>query len=313
MGLVTSFEMLFPLVIVAGIGNSAFHPADYSILNASVAPERMGRVFSMHTFAGYTGAAIAPATMIFLSAYRDWRFALLVVGGLGLIMAFVILAQFSFLHDDHLTKPDKDKEKPEEVKGTLQSSLALFFSKPMILFFLFFALTAMTLRGIHSFAVVASVALHDISLASAGTALTVFLAASAAGILAGDMLADWTKRHDLVAGLAFILSAIVFGILGSLSVSTFLFIGMFCIAGLVQGMVRPARDMMVRALTPEGSSGRVFAFMSVGISVGGMLVPVFFGWIIDLEAPSWIFWLPALFMVGSTLTVMLQDRVEEKD
>ena len=307
MGLVNDFAMLFPLVIVAGIGNSVFHPADYSILNASVAPERMGKAFSMHTFAGYTGAALAPATIIFLSAYRDWRFALIVVGALGVAMGFIILAQFKLLHSDHAS-PAKDK-KPSEADGNGGNggSLSLFFSRPMILFFLFFALTAMTLRGVHSFSVVAAVALHDINLTSAGTALTAFLTASAVGILIGGVMADRTERHDMIAGLAFVFSAVIFGILVTVSFSTFLLIGMFTLAGLAQGVVRPARDMMVRTLTPEGSSGRVFGFVSTGISVGGVLAPVFFGWIVDLDASHWIFWLLALFMLGATATVMFQE------
>lgn len=303
MGLVPSFAWLFPLVFLAGLGNSVFHPADYSILNSSVAAERMGRAFSLHTFAGYTGAALAPASIIFLAALRDWRFALIVVGGLGLVVAFVILAQFSFLRDDHIVRERETKSTPAGGEGL---GLSLFFSRPLILFFLFFVLTAMTLRGIHTFSVVAAVALHDISLTSAGTALTVFLSASAIGILVGGVLADRTARHDLVAAVAFILSAIIFAILGALSFSTFVLIGLFSLAGLLQGVVRPARDMMVRALTPEGSSGRVFAFVSTGISVGGMLAPVFFGWIVDLHASRWVFWLPALFMIGATVTVMLQ-------
>ena len=49
--------------------------------------------------------------------------------------------------------------------------------------------------------VVAAAALHDISLTSAGTALTAFLSASAVGILVGGVMADRTERHDLVAAL----------------------------------------------------------------------------------------------------------------
>ena len=40
---------------LAGLANSVYHPADYAILGASMAEERVGRAFSIHTFAGFLG------------------------------------------------------------------------------------------------------------------------------------------------------------------------------------------------------------------------------------------------------------------
>src|SRR4026208_875259 len=42
-GVAPSYWMLLPVALLAGLGNSVFHPADYSILNASVEPRRIGR------------------------------------------------------------------------------------------------------------------------------------------------------------------------------------------------------------------------------------------------------------------------------
>ena len=67
-------------------------------------------------------------------------------------------------------------------------------------------------------------------------------------------------------------------------------IALFAIAGLAQGIVRPARDMMVRAVAPKGSTGRVFGFVSTGIALGSAIAPVFFGWVIDQGQPTFIFW-----------------------
>ena len=44
------------------------------------------------------------------------------------------------------------------------------------------------------------------------------------------------------------------------------------------------RDMMVRAITQQGDSGKMFGFMSNGHQLAGIIVPVLFGWIIDQGA-----------------------------
>ena len=78
-GLGLPFDATFGLMLLwlalAGVGNSVFHPADYAILNASINPARMGRAFSIHTFFGHLGFALAPATMLFLAALTDWKMA----------------------------------------------------------------------------------------------------------------------------------------------------------------------------------------------------------------------------------------------
>ena len=55
MGLVPSYWMLLPLVMIAAVGNSVFHPADLSILSAKINPRRMGRAYAVHGFAGTCG------------------------------------------------------------------------------------------------------------------------------------------------------------------------------------------------------------------------------------------------------------------
>ena len=44
MGFAPSLWMLFALALLAGIGNSVYHPADYSILTGRITPSRMARV-----------------------------------------------------------------------------------------------------------------------------------------------------------------------------------------------------------------------------------------------------------------------------
>jgi MFS family permease len=80
------------------------------------------------------------------------------------------------------------------------------------------------------------------------------------------------------------------------------------LAGLTQGMIRPARDMMVRAAVPKGAIGRAFGFVSAGASIGGALSPVLFGWVIDLGEPRLVFALVVLFMLAAAGTVIVSRR-----
>src|SRR6266851_424184 len=62
MGLVPSFRVLVVMMALNGLANTAYHPADYAILSHLVSSERIGRAFSVHTFSGMLGTALAPAS-----------------------------------------------------------------------------------------------------------------------------------------------------------------------------------------------------------------------------------------------------------
>jgi len=69
-GLAQNFPMLVMAAVVGGVGNSVFHPVDFSILNARVSKHRLGYAFSWHGIAGYLGFAAAPAYGIAMATSR---------------------------------------------------------------------------------------------------------------------------------------------------------------------------------------------------------------------------------------------------
>ncbi len=307
-GLTSSYWVLMILVIIGGVGHSVFHPADYAILSSSIDQQRMGRAFSIHTFAGHLGSAVAPATIIFLAALWSWRAALVIAGVAGLLATFVLATQWNNLHDDALArKKDEGKTEfeAEEARSGAKEGLALLLSKPMLLFFLFFAMTSMTSSGMHSFSVAALVELHGTPLAVASAALTGYLFAAALGILLGGVIADRTRRHDYVAALAFIVTGVLVIVVAAVPLNVVLLLAILIFAGLTQGVIRPARDMMVRAASPRGSTGKVFGFVSAGIAAGGTLSPILFGFVMDLGRPEWVFYLIAVFMAVALVTVVV--------
>src|SRR3546814_8121946 len=67
-------------LLLAGLGNCVFHPADYSILSASIDSKRLGVAYGSHTFAGYLGCALAPELMGGVATFDGWHAAPLVAG-----------------------------------------------------------------------------------------------------------------------------------------------------------------------------------------------------------------------------------------
>ena len=76
---------------IAGVANSVYHPSDYAILGSVIDPSRVGRAFSVHTFAGFLGGAIAPAVMVLLASTIGLQPALAFAALLGPAVAVPLL------------------------------------------------------------------------------------------------------------------------------------------------------------------------------------------------------------------------------
>src|SRR6476659_10546395 len=91
-GLIDSFWMLVAMFALMGVGNTVYHPADYALLSQHVPSERIGQAFSVHTFAGMLGSAVAPAILLIMQSQWGWRGAFIGAGALGIAVAGVLLA-----------------------------------------------------------------------------------------------------------------------------------------------------------------------------------------------------------------------------
>ena len=166
---------------------------------------------------------------------------------------------------------------------------------------------------VQAFTVVALIDLYDTPLAMASGALTGYLFASAIGVLMGGVIADRTKRHDVIAALAFVFTAVIIFIIGAVSMHYALLVFALTLAGLLQGVIRPARDMMVREIIPRSATGRAFGFVNSGAAVGGVFAPLTFGLVLDLGSPQWVFYLLAIFMVLSVVTAIVPKGSLKRD
>ena len=117
-----SYPLMLLLAFVAGIGNSVFHPADFSILNGSVNPSRMGRAFSVHHFGGYFGYASAPFLMLALGTEIGWRESVLLVGSLGLAVTILLWVNRHCLRDCGIDKGIRPEQIKNEIKALVRPS-----------------------------------------------------------------------------------------------------------------------------------------------------------------------------------------------
>jgi MFS family permease len=279
-----SYWMVLVLISVAGIGGSIFHPADYAIITGSVEEKRLGRAFGLHTFTGSAGIMAAPLTMTLLTASFGWRPALLIVA----LLSFAVLACLyifgGLLRDESsvAVETQAGPAKPESSAGVLLSAPILTMT------------VLVTSQGTE--------------LETANLLLTVFLVASAGGILLGGQMADRTRRHGLTAALAMVASAVLIVIVGGFSLPAIAVGLSFGAMGLLQGVIRPARDLMVRAVTPPGAAGRVYGFVSTGYNIGNAVIPVLLGWLVDTGRADAVFFALAALMIVAIATVGVARR-----
>ena len=87
-------------------------------------------------------------------------------------------------------------------------------------------------------------------------------------------------------------------------------IGVMSAGGLLNGIIQPSRDMMVRAVTPPGSFGKVFGFVSTGFNLGGMVAPLLYGALMDHGEPRAIFMIVTGFIFLALITAITRRKPE---
>jgi MFS transporter, FSR family, fosmidomycin resistance protein len=293
MGFTTAYWQLVVLALLSGAGNSVFHPADYAILSGSIDPARLGRSFAFHTFTGNIGFAAAPPATAALMLLLGWRGALIFVGLLGLPVAATILWQSRILNDQLRLAPSRAAE---ERRGA-----GLLLSRSVLMFFAFFMVSSMAGAGIQSWLITILHQVHGVTLAAASAALTGYMVGQIGGVLVGGWVADRTDRHlPFVAALTIGAAALLL-LVGLVSLVEAAAIGVLFVAGLMTGASRTPRDVMVKDAAPPGQIGKVFGFVSSGMSLGGAIMPVPYGMIIDAGRPELVLVVVAALLLLSLL------------
>jgi MFS family permease len=240
---------------------------------------------------------MAPAVVAALVTITGGSGALIACGAVGPLVALLLIA---------IGIPDAgaNKHKTPGERAPQQNII----TPTLIVLTLFFMLLSLSNAGIGNFGVVALMSGYGTSFSTANIALTAFLGASAVGVLAGGFLADRTQRHGQLAAASFAVNAGIVLVIATVALPAILLTTAMTAAGFLGGVIAPSRDMLVRNAAPTGAAGRAFGIVSTGFNFSGIASPLLFGWIMDQNAPSWVFGVSALFMVLTVLLALFTER-----
>ncbi len=295
-----SYFALLIAMIGAGLANGVYHPADYALLSGGIRSERMGRAFSIHTFAGFLGGAVAPATLLSATAFGGVPIAFAISGGVAFLVALLLF----------LVPPTAERTPNTRSAGVAAApatDLRGLLTPAVLSLVLLYILLSLCTGGIQSFSVSALTMGFDVGLPVANTALTGFLLASSIGVLAGGILADRTTRHGFVAAYALGAAAALVALIVIFPLPGYAIIAALTAAGFLAGMIAPSRDMLVRAAAPRGAEGRVFGIVSTGFNIAGLFGPILYASLLDMGQPRVIFIATVGFMVLTMLITIYQE------
>ncbi len=285
---------------VAGLGNSIFHPSDFTILNRRVSQPRLAHAFSWHGISGSIGWAAAPPVMAGLAAIYSWHIALL----FGAVLAFGVLALL-VVNRKRLDTREIEATVKTASKHEAAASNVDFMKLPAIwMCFAFFAFTAMALGVIQSFTPAALHASYGVALAIGTVCVTAYMLANAAGTLAGGFLAAKAAQHDRIIATALGAAALIAAIIATGMVPAALLVFFFALMGFGSGIAGPSRDLLVRAAAPKNATGRVYGVVYSGLDAGLAIAPPIYGAAMDAQHPLWLFTMMAVFFVAALIAAM---------
>jgi MFS transporter, FSR family, fosmidomycin resistance protein len=284
---------LYAAAIVAGLGNSVFHPADFALINRRVSTSRLGHAFSVHGLSGNLGWAIAPLYITAIAQQFGWRAAGLGAAAFGLAALLVIFYNRKLLRYDiqtiHLGKTSV---------AAPPTPLWAFLRLRMVwLAFAFFLFSTFGFGALQNFAPVLLAELYGLSMASATSSLSVYLIGGSIGLLVGGFLVKERSKGNrsfefVIAGA--LLSGVFFAfMLATGALSAWLVIPIMGAMGFGVGLAGPSRDALVRtaakARLGDGAFGRVYGLVYSGLDVGLAIAPIAFGMLLDRHMPNAVF------------------------
>lgn len=301
--IVPTYPALIVAAVLIGLGNCVYHPADYSVLSAEMNPQRMGRAYSVHTFSGYLGFAVAPPVVLGFLWLGGPRFALAAIGVAGVLLSLPLIP--GLLQERRRARAPKSDAKPKT------PALALITGSVVALT-LMFTLVNLSTGMMQTYMVAAVSDLLSLPQSVGAAALTIFFFALVTGVLAGGFVADRSRSQALVALGGFGLAAVFALAIPLLAPGATLALALVAGTGFCAGLIMPSRDLLVRKASPPDAVGRVFGIVTTGFNFGGMIGPLIGGMLIDGHAPAWIFYGSAAFMILTVAIALAVERASER-
>ena len=305
LALSVNYPMMLVFSGLAGLANSPFHPVDFSIMNARVAPARLGKAYALHGISGNLGWAAAPVFLVGIAGFAGWRAAL---GAAAVLLALVWLVVWRYrdLLRGANHAPAQASPSAARPAAGADGTFAFLRIPAVWMSFGFFFAAATVLGGVQSFGPESARQLHEVPREFVAMCLTGYMLASAAGMMLGGVLAADPARAERIIAVGFGAAAIVALALGFSDWPGWTVPVMFAVMGFGSGIAGPSRDLLVRRATPPGATGRVYGMVYSGLDVGAALAPAVFGVLMDTGHPALIWAGIALFlglMIASALNI----------
>ncbi|MGH6609787.1 MAG: MFS transporter [Burkholderiaceae bacterium] len=287
LGLSNSYSMLLLTAAVAGLGNSIFHPADFTLLNRRVAQPRLGHAFSVHGLSGNLGWAAAPVFMASIASVAGWQAAGFAAAAIGAVVLVVLISRRSMLvyAAAELVVPSHAEA---EAANTSPNRLGFLRSIPVWLCFAFFFFTTAAFGILQNYAPAILGNVYGMSLVVATGSLTAYLLGSAAGTITGGFLAARNSgigSNDRVIAAALGFAALMALLIASGQLAAALVLPTMVLMGFGVGAAGPSRDLLVRRAATsqfgQTSFGRIYGFVYSGLDIGLALSPLAFGPLLD--------------------------------
>lgn len=310
-----NYLWFYPVAAFAGLGNSVFHPTDYSIMNRCITNERLPFAFSIHSVVGNIGWAVAPVLMVGVATFTgSWRLAAATSGAMALIVLAMLLMHNSLFDRALASGNGLTQEQKKEEKG----DAGFGFLKLLVIWlcFLFFFCNSFALGILQNFAPSIFNATYHVGLEIATGGLTAYMIGSIIGVLSGAYVAKAFKRSDHVIAASMSVSAVMSILLASQGLGPWCVLPLMFLMGLGVGVATPSRDLLIRGACMKflgtNSFGRVYGFTYCGMDVGQTLAPLVAGPLLDAGFFSLALVLVGVFQTGALLTALGVGQQKEK-
>ena len=310
-----NYLWFYPVAAFAGLGNSVFHPTDYSIMNRCITNERLPFAFSIHSVVGNIGWAVAPVLMVGVATFTgSWRLAAATSGAMALIVLAMLLMHNSLFDRALASGNGLTQEQKKEEKG--DAGFGFLMLLVIWLCFLFFFCNSFALGILQNFAPSIFNATYHVGLEISTGGLTAYMIGSIIGVLSGAYVAKVFKRSDHVIAASMSVSAVMSILLASQGLGPWCVLPLMFLMGLGVGVATPSRDLLIRGACMKflgtNSFGRVYGFTYCGMDVGQTLAPLVAGPLLDAGFFSLALVLVGVFQTGALLTALGVGQQKEK-
>ncbi len=272
-----SFEMLVVAQALGGIGGSTYHPSGMSLISDLEQGATEGKAMGVHGFGGVVGTALAPALIGGIAAVFDWRLALTVAAGVGVVYTATFLVLFRDVDPGRReVAVETDGGEGETIRSRLAAAVAVPLEWWVVVLFIANLAIATQIGAVRTFTTSYLVDEAGMSTSLANGVFFVMLVGAGLSSLGGGTLADAFDRRWLGFGLMASAMAI-FGATAVIPPEPILLVVWFFLLGAIVWAAVPTMNAITSSYSERSFSGSLFGVMLTAGSIGGAGGPLVFG------------------------------------